>query len=246
MIANLRVTKLIIVYLLGIVIVAAQNCTLCSEGRSPVDPNREVRKSSTCSEIGAIVDDFSLEECVKNSNQIIVYGTRCGCRDYDEFPACTVQQNPSYCTTGLLESATEECECYSFCGKNFAGCTTYPGARASCEREYPVSGCNYASALDGPNPFFRCSGVCPGGVQNFLYPDKIIPKFSLIPNFFIPTCQQIDTYLKNSPGIDCQIVQALGGYCGCGGIEPVNACSLCPEGEMLSNPMLVTELNESK
>ena len=108
----------LLVCLLGIiVIVAAQNCTLCSDGRSPVDPDRVVGKRSTCSEIGAIVNDFSLEDCVKNSNQIIVYGTRCECRDYDEFPACSIQQNPSYCTTGLLESATEVCECYSFCGK---------------------------------------------------------------------------------------------------------------------------------
>jgi hypothetical protein len=64
------------------------------------------------------------------------------------------------CTTGLLEEATESCECYSFCGKDFAGCEMYPGQRLTANNcdERAVSGCNYAAAFEGPNPFLLCPG----------------------------------------------------------------------------------------
>jgi hypothetical protein len=76
--------------------------------------------------------------------------------------------------------------------------------------------------------------ICPSGstIQN---PNRIIPSITLIPNFFIPTCQQADDYLKDSDGLDCDFVQSLAGYCGCEGVEKRNSCSFCPENQESQN-----------
>lgn len=125
------------------------------------------------------------------------------------------------CTTGLLERANETCECYSFCGKHFVGCKRYPGDRVTATNcdTWAVSGCNYASATEAPNPFLLCVGLCPDG-SSIQFPDRVIPSNSVIPTFSnlngtFPTCKQANDYLIESDGLDCTILQSLALYCGC-------------------------------
>lgn len=75
---------------------------------------------------------------------------------------------------------------------------------------------------------FCTSRICPNGAT-MQYPDRIIPSITLVENFFLPTCQQADEYLKDSDGLDCDFVQSLAGYCGCEGVEKRNSCSFCPD-----------------
>ena len=126
------------------------------------------------------------------------------------------------CKTGLLARANETCECYSFCGMDFAGCKRYPGDRltaTNCDT-WTVSGCNYASAIEAPNPFLLCVGLCPDG-SSIQFPDRVIPSTSVIPtwntspNGTFPTCQEAHDYLIESDGLDCTILQSLSLYCGC-------------------------------
>eukprot|EP00980_Cylindrotheca_fusiformis_P030537 scaffold24994_cov127-Cylindrotheca_fusiformis.AAC.2 len=214
----------------------AQNCTICQDDQVILDPDQPLNKGGTCGEVDALVKTISVEQCTESETDIIVAGIRCGCRDEDQFPVCGVRQNPSLCTTGLLEAATETCECYTFCGKDFYGCENYPGDRLTsnnCDKS-PVSGCTPSVAFDGPNPFILCPGICPNGAS-MKYPNRTIPTITLIENFFLPTCQQADEYLKDSDGLDCDFVQSLAGYCGCEGIEKRNSCSFCPENQESQN-----------
>ena len=103
---------------------------------------------------------------------------------------------------------------------DFVGCKRYPGdplTANSCDT-WAVSGCNHALAIEGPNPFLLCAGLCPDG-SSIQYPDRIIPSNSVIPKFnedgSFPTCQQANEYLIESDGLDCTILQSLALYCGC-------------------------------
>mmetsp|Transcript_42615 Transcript_42615/g.103074 ORF Transcript_42615/g.103074 Transcript_42615/m.103074 type:complete len:387 (-) Transcript_42615:42-1202(-) len=197
-----------------------QHCSLCSEDKALGRSDQSIPKGGTCGEVHELAKNMTLEQCQEKEKDLIVAGVRCGCRDPVEFPTCGVQQNPDFCTTGLLARANETCECYSFCGMDFVGCKRYPGDRltaTNCDT-WSVSGCNFASATEGPNPFLLCVGLCPDG-SSIQFPNRVIPSSSVIPTLnedgTFPTCQQANDYLIESDGLDCTILQSLSLYCGC-------------------------------
>ncbi|CAJ1959631.1 unnamed protein product [Cylindrotheca closterium] len=206
------------------------HCRLCAEDQVLVQSDRSIPKGGTCGEVDELTKNMTVEQCEEKELDLIVAGVRCGCRDQVDFPTCGVQQNPDFCTTGLLDRANETCECYSFCGMDFAGCKRYPGDRltaTNCDT-WTVSGCNYASAIDAPNPFLLCVGLCPDG-SSIQFPDRVIPSTSVIPTLDgiisldnnnngttkFPTCQEANDYLIESDGLDCTVLQSLSLYCGC-------------------------------
>jgi hypothetical protein len=126
---------------------ATASCNLCAEGREVADPDQEVFDGK-CGEISDLMKTYTSQNCMDSDRLIKVNGVRCGCRDVEEFPACSITRNALQCTTDLLDAADEDCECYNFCDGAFLGCSDFPGdLNLACDG-FAVSGCNYASAVE--------------------------------------------------------------------------------------------------
>ena len=64
-------------------------------------------------------------------------------------PQCFERENEGLCTTALLSTTEEECECYNFCDGELIGCEMYPGTGMhNCTNGTAVIGCNVAGAAD--------------------------------------------------------------------------------------------------
>ena len=130
---------------------AEPSCTLCIDGSPPPDPDLrpDGEDGLTCGEIALATAGLTRDACEDARNsEIGTSAFRCGCPGAT-MVACSSQQNPDLCTEELLLTATELCECYSFCDGEFYGCSNYPGGLLSpqlCQGE-PIAGCNAATAI---------------------------------------------------------------------------------------------------
>jgi hypothetical protein len=134
--------------------VSAQ-CFLCPDGKFVEDGDQLATIGLTCGEAEAVITNNSTCTDLDDTNQ--AYAARC-CAGNLEFPFCEFQQNPFKCTEVLLNSTTEECECYTFCDDLFVSCSTWPGeiiqsGEIDCKEKHIVSGCsaNLAALYDEGN-----------------------------------------------------------------------------------------------
>ena len=93
-------------------------------------------------------------------------------------------------------------------------------------------------------PFVLVDGVChlcpDGSDVQFPYSDRIVPNFSL-GQYKDPPCSLLEAYIRQSIATtDCELIQKQAGFCGCPGIEPKNACSLCDNGSSPGAPDRLT------
>lgn len=87
--------------------------------------------------------------------------------------------------------------------------------------------------------------MCPDGTNDLQYPDRVVPFFNLDGNNASPTCQQVVDAAQVTEDVDCSVVQAQAGYCGCVGIEPQRKCSFCPGGAEPGNLDLIAPSEDS-
>ena len=123
-------------------------CTLCDDGSAPPEPEMQTTPDGpTCAEIDNMITSYTSEVCLDQETTRQVDAARCGCEGA-ELPACVIQQNPHLCTRKLLDTATEDCECYAFCDGEFQTCHGFPGGLLGVNlcAGTPVSGCNRANA----------------------------------------------------------------------------------------------------
>jgi hypothetical protein len=210
-------------------------CTFCPDGTFPPDPSIELElfQGGTCGEYAQFVNGLKPPECQLQSSRgtFELFAYQCGCPNSSP-PACSLRENSELCTVALLDSVQERCECYNFCDGEFVGCAPWPGnvMGDTCQGT-PISGCNYASAIDDSG---SCH-MCPDFTNDISNPNGIIPPFSgiSIPGNPAPTCQDVVNYMEQQgtgSGLDCDIVQTrLSYYCGCEGIHSPS-CTLCPGG----------------
>jgi hypothetical protein len=87
----------------------------------------------------------------------------------------------------------------------------------------------------------RCI-MCADGTTNLDHPNRIIPFFNLDGGNANPTCQEVAgaAEVADPRTVDCSLVQAQAGYCGCAGEQPKRECSFCPNGPQPANMDLVT------
>lgn len=83
--------------------------------------------------------------------------------------------------------------------------------------------------------------ICPDGTKNLAFPDRIVPFFNLDGGNANPSCQQLADAAEaaDSRMVDCDLVKAQAGYCGCDGVQPEQKCSFCPDGAEPANKDLV-------
>ena len=86
--------------------------------------------------------------------------------------------------------------------------------------------------------------MCPDGSVDLAYPDRIVPFFNLGGNNSNPTCQQVAAAAQSTESVNCAVVQAQAGYCGCAGVEPQRKCSFCPDGSKPANADTVSPSND--
>ncbi len=219
-----------------------ESCSLCPDG-SPTPQRDQYLDTAgmTCGDYGDFVSGLNPEDCefqtTRGTHELFAY--QCNCPGTTP-PECPLKENAGLCTVSLLNSVDpdENCECYSFCDGEFVGCENYPGKfqGSMCPRN-PVSGCNYASAIDdinGDDDVTDSCAICPDVTNNIRNPDAIIPPYSglTIPGSKEPpTCRAMVNYLrtKRSDHGYCETAKLrLAYYCGCDGVEP--NCTLCPGG----------------
>ena len=91
--------------------------------------------------------------------------------------------------------------------------------------------------------------MCPDGSITMEFPDRVVPFFNLAGGISDPTCMEVAEAAAVAPpnSIQCELVQAQGGYCGCSNVEPTRACHFCPLGNMPTNERLqfVTPTNDT-
>ncbi len=86
--------------------------------------------------------------------------------------------------------------------------------------------------------------ICPDGTKDLQYPDRVIPFFNLDGDNASPTCQQVADAAELAENVNCLLVQAQAGYCGCAGVEPQRQCSFCPGGAEPSKADAITPSND--
>jgi len=125
------------------------NCTLCPGGIQPSFKNKIATGDTTCEDFARTILTWESGTCKIGESYLSVMAARCGCITA-EWPVCPVQENPWLCTTNLLRSTNEDCECYNFCGDQFHSCADYPGdvlGASECpEGANSIAGCNQALA----------------------------------------------------------------------------------------------------
>jgi len=74
--------------------------------------------------------------------------------------------------------------------------------------------------------------MCPDGSIELENPERVIPFFNLSPTNSNPTCQQVAdaAFSPDTDGVDCDLVQAQAGYCGCKNVPTQGICNFCPNG----------------
>ena len=84
--------------------------------------------------------------------------------------------------------------------------------------------------------------MCPDGTKDLQNPDRVVPFFNLDDGNANPTCQQVAdaAYDADPRNINCTLVQAQAGYCGCAGVVPERKCSFCPSGAQPAHMDLVS------
>ena len=126
------------------------NCTLCPGGIEPSFKNKIATGDTTCGDFAGTVLTWEPQTCEQGDSYLSIIAARCGCISA-RWPMCPLQQNPVLCTINRLRSATEDCECYNFCGDQFHSCADYPG-KVLQDSQCPdgvniISGCNKELAI---------------------------------------------------------------------------------------------------
>jgi hypothetical protein len=88
--------------------------------------------------------------------------------------------------------------------------------------------------------------MCPDGTNNLEFPDRIVPFFNLDGGNANPSCQEVANAAEAADPrtVDCALVQAQAGYCGCAGETPSAVCSFCPNGAEPANVDLITTASD--
>lgn len=137
------------------------HCTLCRDGLNVPDPTRLTQDSdgTTCGEFAEEVASLTLAQCSTEAAEIQAAALACGCGVAIENPPnspptkeegkCGVQFNAEMCTDELLDSVTEDCECYAFCDSRFVRCQSSEGGflEGSECNGIPITGCNRAGVV---------------------------------------------------------------------------------------------------
>eukprot|EP00536_Pseudo-nitzschia_multiseries_P011808 jgi/Psemu1/30104/gm1.30104_g len=128
---------------------AEPSCTLCPGGLPPPYATKMATEDATCEEFAGTVLTWERSNCEIGASYLPVIAARCGCLAAT-MPVCPVQQYPVLCTSNLLRSTDEDCDCYNFCGNEFHSCADHPGRlldASDCPGgALPIAGCNRALA----------------------------------------------------------------------------------------------------
>lgn len=134
-------------------------CTLCSNGAGPSQPDKLLADGVTnCAEFESLVETLTPDQCTQQSSTLEAARSQCGCPGSTASGSgstqCGVQQNAQMCTLELLDSVSEQCDCYAFCDSTFVKCESQSGGlltAAECSGT-PITGCNRVSAAVGESP----------------------------------------------------------------------------------------------
>jgi len=128
------------------------SCTLCPDGAAPSNPDQLLADGETsCGEFSELVVTLTSEQCLQQASTIEGARSSCSCNGVSpasSSPACAIQQNADLCTTDLLASVPEQCDCYAFCDSTFVKCQSGEGGlltSSECSGT-PITGCNFATA----------------------------------------------------------------------------------------------------
>jgi hypothetical protein len=81
--------------------------------------------------------------------------------------------------------------------------------------------------------------VCPDGTNDIADPDRPLPYTNIVGD--ADTCGNLVEFAEGKDKEICDLVYRDAGFCGCPGIEKINECSLCPNGESPPEPDRVVE-----
>jgi len=139
-------------------------CTLCPAGIDSPSESTLTGDSagSTCGEYAEYVASLTEDQCASQKDEIQATASVCGCGFPVAAPTtalspgkCRIQQNVNLCTNQLLDTVTENCDCYAFCDSKFLKCETAEGGIldfSECSGT-PITGCNRAGvASSTPRP----------------------------------------------------------------------------------------------
>lgn len=106
--------------------------------------------------------------------------------------------------------------------------------------------CGILLSLAGRTAAQSTCMICSDGTKDLEYPNRVVPFFNLDGRNADPTCQEIAdaASVADAAKVDCSLVQAQAGYCGCAGVTPEGKCSFCPNGAEPANMNLVAPSND--
>jgi hypothetical protein len=127
-------------------------CTLCPNGAAPLQADKLLADGETrCDEFADLVATLTPDQCTQQASTLEAARSQCGCQSSGSSGQCGVQQNAQLCTTELLDSVSEQCDCYAFCDSTFVKCESQGGGlltSSECSGT-AITGCNRASAVSG-------------------------------------------------------------------------------------------------
>mmetsp|Transcript_16787 Transcript_16787/g.38782 ORF Transcript_16787/g.38782 Transcript_16787/m.38782 type:complete len:811 (+) Transcript_16787:89-2521(+) len=140
------------------------SCTLCPPGIDLPSASTLTGWSdgSTCGEYAEYVAALTKGQCESQMDEVKATASSCGCEytmdapvttpTMDDAEKCPVQQNANLCTNELLDTVTEECDCYAFCDSKFLKCQTARGGllQPSECTGISITGCNRAGVASRP------------------------------------------------------------------------------------------------
>ncbi|KAG7352399.1 hypothetical protein IV203_008447 [Nitzschia inconspicua] len=126
-------------------------CTLCPNGAPPLQADKLLADGETrCNEFASLVETLTPDQCSRQASTLEAARSQCGCRSGGSSSSglCGVEQNLHLCTTELLDTVSEQCECYAFCDSTFVKCEDQGGGLLTTSEcpGTPITGCNRASA----------------------------------------------------------------------------------------------------
>jgi hypothetical protein len=146
------------------------SCTFCPNGAAPQNPDKLLADGgTTCNEFADLVVTLTADQCTQQASTIDAARNVCGCSGTASTSGaagqCAIQQNADLCTDALLDTVTEDCECYAFCDGTFVKCQPGEGGLLTSSEciGTPITGCNRAGVAGGSSSAQSGSAQQPSG-----------------------------------------------------------------------------------
>jgi hypothetical protein len=89
--------------------------------------------------------------------------------------------------------------------------------------------------------------MCPDGSIDVMFPERVVPFFNLNAAQANPTCEDVAAAaaVAAPKTINCDLVKAQAGYCGCTNVDPEEKCHFCPNGALPERMKFVTPTTDT-